>query len=245
MTFRALDESRNGEVLACALRSDWGQNVMAAWIISCIGASLGVAALLLAWSRTPSEDKAVDASRADQARALSKRRAAQPIVILAIAAIGAVVALAFVSTQDQSGPAGAKQQKVATNEMSSDVAKIEAYLGKVGRVAEPQQSLMPKPPEGGLPDVETMIERLAQRLEHAPNDVDGWKTLGWSYQNTNRPAQAVTAYERALALAPERKDLAEALAEARSAVSSPLATSQTLPQAPTDGASVAATSPEK
>ena len=33
----------------------------------------------------------------------------------------------------------------------------------------------------GLPDVETMIERLAARLQTAPEDADGWRMLGWSY----------------------------------------------------------------
>src|SRR5688572_7010185 len=34
-----------------------------------------------------------------------------------------------------------------------------------------------------LPDVNTMTERLAARLEAAPDDVKGWRMLGWSYFN--------------------------------------------------------------
>jgi cytochrome c-type biogenesis protein CcmH len=58
-----------------------------------------------------------------------------------------------------------------------------------------------------LPDVNTMIERLAARLETTPNDSKGWRTLGWSYFNTGRYAQAATAYARAVELDPASTDL--------------------------------------
>jgi cytochrome c-type biogenesis protein CcmH len=41
-----------------------------------------------------------------------------------------------------------------------------------------------------LPDVNTMIERLAARLETTPEDVKGWRMLGWAYFNTARYEQA-------------------------------------------------------
>ncbi len=47
-----------------------------------------------------------------------------------------------------------------------------------------------------LPDVSTMIERLAARLETAPDDVKGWRMLGWSYFNTGRYEQAAAAYAK-------------------------------------------------
>ncbi len=37
-----------------------------------------------------------------------------------------------------------------------------------------------------LPDVNTMIERLAARLETTPEDIEGWRMLGWSYFNMAR-----------------------------------------------------------
>jgi len=58
-----------------------------------------------------------------------------------------------------------------------------------------------------LPDVNTMIERLAARLETTPKDAEGWRMLGWSYFNTARYEQAATAYARAVALDPNSTDL--------------------------------------
>lgn len=51
-----------------------------------------------------------------------------------------------------------------------------------------------------LPDVETMIARLVERLAAAPEDVAGWRMLGWSYANTERPEQAAAAYAKAAEL---------------------------------------------
>lgn len=51
-----------------------------------------------------------------------------------------------------------------------------------------------------LPDVNAMIERLAARLETTPQDLEGWRMLGWSYFHTQRYEQAATAFGRALAL---------------------------------------------
>lgn len=70
-----------------------------------------------------------------------------------------------------------------------------------------------------LPDVSTMIERLAARLESAPEDIDGWRMLGWSYFNTGRHEQAATAYARAVALDPSSAELKLAYEEAKSKAS--------------------------
>jgi cytochrome c-type biogenesis protein CcmH len=48
-----------------------------------------------------------------------------------------------------------------------------------------------------LPDVNTMIERLAARLETTPGDIKGWRMLGWSYFNTGHYKQAAAAYAKA------------------------------------------------
>ena len=66
-----------------------------------------------------------------------------------------------------------------------------------------------------LPDVNTMIERLAARLESAPDDIEGWRMLGWSYFHTGRYEQAATAYARALALDPTSAELKLAHEEAK------------------------------
>lgn len=66
-----------------------------------------------------------------------------------------------------------------------------------------------------LPDVSTMIERLAARLEAAPDDVRGWRMLGWSYFNIGRYREAAAAYERALGLDPGSAELKRAYDQAR------------------------------
>lgn len=63
-------------------------------------------------------------------------------------------------------------------------------------------------------DVDTMIARLAARLEVQPDDAEGFRMLGWSYHNTGRPDQAVAAYARAAALRPDDADIRSAYGEA-------------------------------
>ncbi|MCC7252598.1 tetratricopeptide repeat protein [Hyphomicrobium sp.] len=70
-----------------------------------------------------------------------------------------------------------------------------------------------------LPDVDTMIERLAARLEATPNDVQGWRMLGWSYFNTGHYEQAAIAYAKAVELDPSSAELTLAYEEAKSKAS--------------------------
>jgi cytochrome c-type biogenesis protein CcmH len=70
-----------------------------------------------------------------------------------------------------------------------------------------------------LPDVNTMIERLAARLETTPGDVEGWRMLGWSYFNTARYEQAATAYARAVELDPSSAELKLLYEEAKAKAS--------------------------
>ena len=51
-------------------------------------------------------------------------------------------------------------------------------------------------------DVQAMIGQLEAQLQRTPEDVDGWRMLGWSYFQTGRFAEAAGAYGRAAALAP-------------------------------------------
>jgi cytochrome c-type biogenesis protein CcmH len=69
--------------------------------------------------------------------------------------------------------------------------------------------------EGNLP--QNMVARLARRLEHDPNDVQGWLMLGHSYVVLQQLPLAVRAYERADRLSAGKNvdaiiGLAEALA---------------------------------
>jgi len=68
-------------------------------------------------------------------------------------------------------------------------------------------------------DMESMVSRLALRLQGQPNDVEGWIMLARSYEVLQRYDDAVVAYQKAMALAPNQPNLladyADALASAR------------------------------
>jgi cytochrome c-type biogenesis protein CcmH len=66
-----------------------------------------------------------------------------------------------------------------------------------------------------LADVDTMIAGLVKRLEADPKNFSGWKMLGWSYLHTGQVTNAVAAYERALAIAPDNAEIKSALDDAK------------------------------
>ena len=90
------------------------------------------------------------------------------------------------------------------------LARLKDYTRAVGA-----DQPAPKPETGKmLPDVSTMIERLAARLASAPDDVKGWRMLGWSYFNTERYQEAANAYAKAMALDPNSAELKASYEEA-------------------------------
>jgi cytochrome c-type biogenesis protein CcmH len=93
------------------------------------------------------------------------------------------------------------------------------------RLARYAQSKPSQPANAGpmstpqvLPDVETMIARLANRLASEPDDAEGWRMLGWSYAHTEEPARAVDAYAKAISLRPDSAPFRSAYGEALVAV---------------------------
>ena len=82
---------------------------------------------------------------------------------------------------------------------------------------------------GGLPDVDTMMERLRERLKSQPDDVKGWMTLGWAYANTGKYTEAANAYESALKLDGGNDEIKSALAEARGKATAPAAPAEQKP----------------
>ncbi len=79
-------------------------------------------------------------------------------------------------------------------------------------------------PAGSLDDVDTMIAKLAERLKTDVTDGEGFRMLGWSYVNTNRPAEAVAAYATAVKLLPDRADVHAGYGEAMVAVAKDVVT---------------------
>jgi cytochrome c-type biogenesis protein CcmH len=72
-------------------------------------------------------------------------------------------------------------------------------------------------PEERRAMIESMVARLASRLEQQPEDAEGWARLGRSYMVLRQPAKARDAYARAAKLRPDDAALSRALAEARQA----------------------------
>jgi len=80
-----------------------------------------------------------------------------------------------------------------------------ARLADYGRATGADRHGSTARPSDPLPDVETMIERLAARLAAAPADAAGWRMLGWSYSNTGQPEKAAAAYAKAAELETKHK----------------------------------------
>ena len=94
------------------------------------------------------------------------------------------------------------------------LAHLKDYTRSIG-TEEPTSTAAGKP----LPDVNTMIERLAARLKATPEDLNGWRMLGWSYLNTARYKQAAIAYARAVELDPNSAELKLSYEEAKAKAS--------------------------
>lgn len=61
---------------------------------------------------------------------------------------------------------------------------------------------------------ETAATHLRQRVQHAPRDAEGWRTLGLAEVGAGRFEQAITAWQAWQEAAPERRAEADALIEA-------------------------------
>lgn len=91
-------------------------------------------------------------------------------------------------------------------------------LGNQAAVTHPSAAAMsdqrdgePHLPAGGL---ESLADRLKQRLEQNPNDGVGWALLARSYAEMGRHAEAVPIYEKAMALIPDDAQLLADYADA-------------------------------
>ena len=91
------------------------------------------------------------------------------------------------------------------------LSRLESYVRSTGA----EQPVSEAAARELLPDVNTMIERLAARLEAAPEDSKGWRMLGWSYFNTGHYEQAASAYAKAAKLDPNSAELSSPMRRPR------------------------------
>jgi tetratricopeptide (TPR) repeat protein len=202
-------------------------------LLSGVGASAATVALLLSASRLAYRRRTTAAlSLTVQWLRLPTHRAALVVATLAMAS-----GLCFAKIADNTGasigaapaaddPALGQSVGAPDGEMADAADQRQQALEKLRTYADgiraKQQMISalsgPTPARTGdtpLPDVDTMITRLAKRLETDSGNVDGWRMLGWSYLRTGKTAEAVAAYERALSLDPKSAEIKAALDEAR------------------------------
>jgi cytochrome c-type biogenesis protein CcmH/NrfG len=113
---------------------------------------------------------------------------------------------------------------------TQELASLRAYTNTLDAKNQTTANAPPAPNAAEVSDVDSMIARLAARLEHEPDDVKGWKMLGWSYTNMDRPEDAVRAYEKALKLEPNDTAVQTALEQAKSALNGTTQTALSEPQ---------------
>jgi cytochrome c-type biogenesis protein CcmH len=154
------------------------------------------------------------------------------LVFLLASGIGAVISYV-------ENPAGARRSG-ETIPLSGPDGETFARLADYARSIGTEQTSSMTTAGKVLPDVDTMIERLAVRLEATPQDVEGWRMLGWSYFHTERYEQAAAAFGRASELDPSSAELRlsyeEAKAKASEGGAEKIASIEAMPQPERDAA---------
>jgi cytochrome c-type biogenesis protein CcmH len=139
-------------------------------------------------------------------------------VFLLVAGIGAVAS--YVGSPSKATGSGSPSHYGLND---GALARLEDYTRSIGTEKPPSMPADGKP----LPDVNTMIERLAARLYTTPADIKGWRMLGWSYFHTGRYKEAATALARAVELDPSSAELKLAYEEAKAKAAQTASSSQT------------------
>lgn len=97
------------------------------------------------------------------------------------------------------------------------VATVAVSVGLYSRIGSPDVASAGAP-SGTLPDMESAIVSLQQRLQDNPDDANGWSMLARSYMALQRFGDAVPAYERVMELEDGRN--AQTLVDLALAISS-------------------------
>jgi cytochrome c-type biogenesis protein CcmH len=125
------------------------------------------------------------------------------VAFLLVAGIGA--ATSYVGDRPEAaGSADTNSTSPAPSGSDDEtLARLEEYTHSLGSEARTSNGAAAEP----LPDVDTLIQRLVARLEAAPNDIAGWRMLGWSYFNMERYEESASAYARGIELDPSSGEL--------------------------------------
>jgi cytochrome c-type biogenesis protein CcmH/NrfG len=145
-------------------------------------------------------------------------------VFALVAGVGAAVSY-MQGPSEVSGSRDAMSSLAPSGMDGKTLARLQDYARSAENHAPAPKSAADKP----LPDVNTMMERLAARLESAPEDIKGWRMLGWSYFNTGRYDEAAAAYAKAVKLDPNSSELKLAYEEAKAKAAGTIAAPHTEP----------------
>lgn len=96
----------------------------------------------------------------------------------------------------------------------SGILAVTALGVSAWRSRAPDTPPSPAPAPAPAGDPAQLIAGLEARLRANPNDADGWRNLGWSFFQTERFAEAASAYQKAATLKPGDSALWSALGEA-------------------------------
>jgi cytochrome c-type biogenesis protein CcmH len=132
-------------------------------------------------------------------------------IFLLVAGVGG--ALSYMSDAPEANREGDTLSLLLSRSESNDemLQRLADYAGS----PETGEHAPVAPADEMLPDVNTMIDRLADRLKTSPKDIEGWQMLGWSYFQTGRYQQAATAYARAVELNPSSAEFKRAYEDAK------------------------------
>jgi tetratricopeptide (TPR) repeat protein len=148
---------------------------------------------------------------AQDLRGIAGRLIVAAVPFLLVAGIGAVNS--YMGNRPEVADSGVSLSRSGSN--GEMLTRLTDYARSIGTEQPASLAAASKL----LPDVDTMIERLEARLEATPDDIEGWRTLGWSYFQTARYKQAATAYARAVELDPRSAELKLSYEEANAKAS--------------------------
>lgn len=78
--------------------------------------------------------------------------------------------------------------------------------GLLWRASAGASAAVPAPDAAAAPDIEAMVQRLAERLAAQPADVEGWRRLARAYETLERREAAIQAYRQLLRQQPGDAD---------------------------------------
>ena len=143
------------------------------------------------------KDNNIDAATLEQMRGAARAAVAARAKAAETADKGAGAIVGDEAAKPQGETAGEAGKAAGGDKAAADAGPSEADIEAAGRMKKEDQIAM----------VRGMVDRLAERLKTAPDDVNGWRRLGRSYLVLGEADKATEAYARAAALAPKNVDV--------------------------------------